>query len=353
MLQAFVDRVRRVLLERRHYRQRPGATNPRQRLVLVEPGLERDLPEGVCGSARKGDARRVRVASSRSSCRRSRARGPAISSGSSALRAAVKIRSPFFSSTRPKNAIRRSGSGWGRVGDPCVFAGRVEPREVGNHERAFRELPALVPHPIDQVGAWTDDDVSELDGRLLENADAEHCIEILQRDVRREVRDVASRAVAEHHEQRVLECEAGLPQTQCRIHAARRSRARSRRPPGRPAGRARSCADARTARARPGRDRRGPGGSEPRRSRRRLPSMGRSSRASASRAGSRPNARCARARARGTSSRCPSRRRAGSRAARARSPSRDEGMRFSAEVSSVPAPLRSLTGRGGQPTAIS
>src|SRR4029077_16823311 len=37
------------------------------------------------------------------------------------------------------------------LGDPCVFASRVELREVGNHDCAFRELPALVPHHIHTV----------------------------------------------------------------------------------------------------------------------------------------------------------------------------------------------------------
>ena len=134
-----------------------------------------------------------------------------------ALRPAANALSPFFSSTRPKNAMRRSGSGMRTRNRRCGLAGGAGPGEVRDHESSLRELPALVAHPLDEVGARTDDDVRELHRGLFERADGEHGLQIGEGDVRREVCDVASRSMAEDHEQRVLERDAGLPETQRRV----------------------------------------------------------------------------------------------------------------------------------------
>src|SRR6266511_6384355 len=101
-----------------------------------------------------------------------------------------------------------------RVGSRTL-SGRVRrSREVGNHERPFREAPAVLTHPVEQECTRADDDVRELNRGLLEEADAEHGAEIPRREVGRQVDDVASRAVAEDDEERLPEREAHLPQSQ-------------------------------------------------------------------------------------------------------------------------------------------
>ena len=79
--------------------------------------------------------------------------------------------------------------------------GSVRSREVRDHERCFRQLPAAGAHPIEEIRARADDDVRQLEGGLFEDADVQHSLQIPEGNGRREVDDIASRPMAEDDEQ--------------------------------------------------------------------------------------------------------------------------------------------------------
>src|SRR5262249_26016569 len=87
-------------------------------------------------------------------------------------------------------------------------------REVRNDHRTLRQAPALIAHPLDEVPARTDDNIRELDRSLFVHRESEYTLEILQGDLRGNVHDVAPRAVAEDHEERLHEHDAGLAEPQ-------------------------------------------------------------------------------------------------------------------------------------------